>query len=286
MKKKKVKEETKCNCKSGADCHCGEHGTCGDSCRCDSKKNNYLKVIGVGFVGMFLFLGGLIVGAVLLYKNDDVISEKCGEIKEKDNNIYRYQATSNVLNFRDITRNNNYKEGTYIVDYHHDFEGTKYAFSIEFKGKYGVDGDLITMRLEDKVVDYKCDYSCGDEIKLYINSDFGYIIVAHMTEFLPMGKIDIYDFSGNLVKSFDNVINTYYDCDDGLHQGKYIRTDVDYSASTFRFTTIYLAENYVAEDYDWPRNHWFDSLVSVYKLNLETLETNKISDFNACFSIQ
>ena len=244
-------------------------------------KKQYFKVGILSFFGMLLFLGGLITGAVLLY-NSDIEKEKV-ETEEKNDKVYRFKATSNVLNFFDLTRNNNYKEGTYIVDYHSDFEDTKYEFSIEFNGKYGVNEYSIVMRFEDKVVEYKCDYSCGYETNLYVNSDFEYVIIAQMNSFLPIGMIDIYDFSGNLVKSFDNVVNAYYDCDDGLFHEKYIRVDVDYSESSYRGTTIYLVENFIEEDYEW---NWFDAPVSVYKFNFETLETEKVSEFTACFSQQ
>ena len=54
-KVKEVKEETKCNCKSGGECICGDTCTCGDGCKCGNdckcggncqcrnNKNHYLR---------------------------------------------------------------------------------------------------------------------------------------------------------------------------------------------------------------------------------------------------
>ncbi len=82
-----------------------ESCSCDEKCKCRSNKKYYLKVFIVSFVGVFLFLGGLITGAVLLYKNDNAISDKCVIVDDNDSKVEIELFTREDLPYKDISLN-------------------------------------------------------------------------------------------------------------------------------------------------------------------------------------
>jgi hypothetical protein len=159
-KKKEIKEEINekhCNCKDGDkctcgdNCHCGDDCKCGVNCQCRKNKNYYLKFFVVSFIGLVLFLGGLIVGAVLLYKNDDVISEKCGE----EQHVVQNDANINLP----------------VEQYFENYYGWKYFdfFSIE---KYPYDD--ISLKTEEDIEYFinSMRYAVGSDVDSLVRKNF------------------------------------------------------------------------------------------------------------------
>ena len=289
-KKKEIKEEITekhCNCKNGGKCTCGDNCTCGDECKCDGKcgckKHIELKFVFLLILLVGVFIGGLIIGGAVLVDDKNVDSVK----KE---NVFEYQATSNTMDILGVVSNNDNKAGTYVIDYQitgKDEEKKKISIEFEWEESItvagvpvsGVKDDKINLVFGDKVV----ERVGGENTNVSINDYFGYVFVLDYSSFMPLGEISIYDLSGTLVKKFDNVVDSYYICGETLQLDDYVNLNVDYRSSYYRGTTVYMVDNFVEENYNW---NWFSTPVSIYKLDFETLEVEKISEFNACFSQQ
>lgn len=263
---------------------------CGEECKCKKIKKPTWMIISL-LVIVLVFCVGLGVGTFILEGGP---SDKCVEkLDEKDNkaeDVFKYQATSNTTNISGVVSNNGNKVGSYVIDYHIVGEDEKKkSFSIDFEWEnrttaigvsyFGIKDDKINLIFEEKTV--KVDGY--ENTVIVVNDYYGYVFVIDYSSFMPLGKVSIYDLSGKLVKTFDNVVNSYYVCGEPYKQENYVTLNVDYSESSYRGTTIYLVENFIEEDYEW---NWFDAPVSVYKFNFETLETEKVSEFTACFSQQ
>lgn len=272
MKKKEKIEEVE---KNHEECLCGR--------KCGCKKNNGLKFVLLLIVLIGVFIGGLIIGGAVL------VDDKNNDIAKKEN-IFEYQATSNTMNILGVVKNNDNKEGTYVIDY--DItrkDEKKKKVSIEFEWENGstatgvsvsgVKDNKINLVFEEKTV----EFDGYEDTVVVINDYFGYVFVINYSSFLPLGNISVYDLSGSLVRTFDNVVNSYYVCGVSYEQDNYVNLNVDYSESFYGGSTIYLVEGF---EINGLNPNWFSSPVSILKLDFETLETEKVSEFNACFSQQ
>lgn len=264
--------------------------SCGEECKCKRIKKSTWMIISL-LVIVLVFCVGLGVGTFILEGGS---SDKCVEkLDEKDNkneNVFKYQATSNTTNISGVFSNNDNKVGSYVIDDHIVGEdGKKKSFSINFEWEkrttvigvshFGIKDDKINLVFEEKTV--KVDGF--ENTVIVVNDYYGYVFVIDYSSFMPLGKVSIYDSSGTLVKTFDNVVNSYYVCGEPYKQENYVTLNVDYSESFYDGSTIYLAENFDIKNFD---PNWFSIPVSVLKLNFETLETEKVSEINACFSQQ
>lgn len=245
-------------------------------------KKSGLKVFLALVVALTLFFGGLFTGTLLQNREEEKIETK----EPVEPGVYKYQINDSIETLQDIVNQNDKKEGEYIVEYKYTTkENEEKTYSIKFNWSNKLlEKPKLNILLNEKTIEHQCTDICYDEITFQIKPDYKYIIVYEKSDYMPLGVITVYNFDGEKVKEFNNVFDGYYLCEGGLIDNR--RKNIDINTNFYPYTkydNFFMVEDINLENVD---ANWFKTKGSILVIDWDTLETEKISDINACFSHQ
>ena len=237
-------------------------------------KKSGLKIFLAIIIAVIIFFGGIFAGTLLPNQKENTKIENKEPAPIKDG--FNFKVTDPVQTLQDVLNQNENKVGEQNVE-------KTYNVKFNWDNDY-LERPKLSILINGKTIEHQCKDICYDEITFEIKADHEYIIAYEKSIYMPLGVITVYNFNGEKIKEFKNIFEGYYICDGG-------NTDVDKKIVDIKtdfhpyskHDNFFMVENINMESIDV---NWFETKGSIIAINWETLETEKISEINACFSQQ
>lgn len=247
-------------------------------------KKSGLKIFLAIIIAVIIFFGGIFAGTLLPNQKENTKIENEEPTTIKDG--FNFKVTDPVQTLQDVVNQNENKVGEYNVEYKYttsqNVEKT-YNVKFDWDNKY-LERPKLSILINGKTFEHQCKDICYDSITFEIKSDREYIIAYEKSIYMPTGVITVYNFNGEKIKEFKNIFEGYYICDGGNIDANKKIVDIKTDFHPYsKYDNFFMVENINMESVD---PNWFETKGSIIAINWETLETEKISEINACFSQQ